>query len=157
MARRGEPLLGDHPTSLLQDVGNFSTMDLTAREFHNTIGIVTIALEASVKVEPKPWEERVSTGEVVGRDPRKMSPDELRAMGHEPMPPLAALRLRCIDCCGGSVAEVRYCTARKCPSWPFRMGTSPWREKIVLSDEERERRSNLLKNARANRRLPMPE
>ncbi len=50
---------------------------------------------------------------------------------------LRALRLRCIDCCAGSAIEVRRCTAVECPAWPFRMGTSPWREKRVLTDEER--------------------
>jgi DNA-binding transcriptional regulator YiaG len=33
-------------------------------------------------------------GYMTGRDPRRMSPDELRAMGHEAMCPLQALRLR---------------------------------------------------------------
>jgi hypothetical protein len=39
-----------------------------------------------------------------GRDPRTMKPDELRAVGHVPMTPMAALRLRGLDCCGGSAA-----------------------------------------------------
>jgi hypothetical protein len=78
----------------------------------------------------------------IARDPRKMKPDELRAFGHMPMTPLAALRLRCIDCCGGSVDEVRRCTACACPSWPFRIGIIPWR--APLSDAERDRRRNIL-------------
>jgi hypothetical protein len=78
----------------------------------------------------------------VARDPRKMKPDELRALGHEPMTPLAALRLRCLDCCGGSVDEVRKCIALTCPAWPFRMGANPWR--APLSDAEKARRRNLL-------------
>ena len=63
----------------------------------------------------------------IGRDPRRMTPDELRDMKHEPMSVIAALRARCLDCMGGSADEVRKCVAMTCPSWPFRMGKNPWR------------------------------
>ena len=66
-------------------------------------------------------------GHDVGRDPRQMTQPELLALGHEPMSPLKALRLRCIDCCAGSAQEVRLCTAVECPAWPFRMDKNPWR------------------------------
>jgi hypothetical protein len=62
--------------------------------------------------------------------------------GHMPMTPLAALRLRCIDCCGDSVDEVRRCAACACPAWLFRIGINPWR--APLSDAEKVRRRNLL-------------
>jgi hypothetical protein len=68
-------------------------------------------------------------GSLVGRDPRTMSSDELRAMGCEPMSALSALRAKCLDCCAGSPHEVRKCVVMTCPSWPFRMGSSPWRAK----------------------------
>lgn len=63
----------------------------------------------------------------IGRDPREMTKHELAALGHNPMSPLKALRLLCIDCSGGSTAEVRGCEFTQCPSWPFRMGKNPWR------------------------------
>ena len=66
-------------------------------------------------------------GHDVGRDPCRMTADELAALGHTRMSPLRALRLRCIDCSGDSAAEVRLCTAVTCPAWPFRMGANPWR------------------------------
>ena len=66
-------------------------------------------------------------GHEIGRDPRKMTHDELNALGHKPMNALKALRLLCVDCSGGSTAEVRGCEFKQCPSWPFRMGTNPWR------------------------------
>jgi hypothetical protein len=78
----------------------------------------------------------------VGHDPRKMEPNELRALGHMQMTPLAALRLRCLDCCGGSADEVRKCMALTCPAWPFRTGVNPWR--VPLSEIEKARRRNLL-------------
>ena len=33
-----------------------------------------------------------------------------------------AIRLKCIDCCGGNMAEVRKCDLTKCPLWRYRMG-----------------------------------
>jgi hypothetical protein len=83
-----------------------------------------------------------SGSQSVGRDPRTMKPGELRMLGHVPMMPLAALRSRCIDCCGGSADEVRKCMALACPAWPFRMGANPWR--APFSDAEKDRRRNLL-------------
>jgi len=66
-------------------------------------------------------------GYKVGRDPREMSHDELRQMGHKPMSALKAMRLKCLDCCNFSPNEVRLCVAVDCPNWPFRLGKSPWR------------------------------
>jgi hypothetical protein len=51
----------------------------------------------------------------VGHDPRKMEPNELRALGHMQMTPLAALRLRCLDCCG-EVRPPRSESARRSPA-----------------------------------------
>jgi hypothetical protein len=75
-------------------------------------------------------------GYLVGRDPRQMSQDELRAMDDEPMSPMQAIRAKCLDCCAGSSDEVRKCVAMTCPSWPFRTGKNPWRSPI--SEERRE-------------------
>lgn len=69
----------------------------------------------------------VSKVSLARASPREMTADELTALGHNPMSPLRALRLRCIDCSGGSAAEVRGCEIEKCPAWPFRMGKNPWR------------------------------
>lgn len=105
--------------------------------------------------ELKLWEEIVSTGEVVGKDPRKMTQAEFREIGHRAMSPIEVIRARCLDCCAGSVAEVRYCTVRKCPSWPFRMGTSPWRAKRQVTEEDRQRLAQQLAVARENKRVPV--
>ena len=100
--------------------------------------------------------ETGSDGRLIGRDPRKLGPDELRALGHAPMAPAAAIRAHCLDCCGGSSDEVRKCAAVRCPSWPFRIGTNPWR--APLSEAERARRRDRI--ARVGRRAgnsPQPE
>lgn len=65
-------------------------------------------------------------GAVIGRDPRRLSTDELRALGHRGKPLLQAIRRRCVDCCSGKKDEVRRCTATACPLWPYRMATDPW-------------------------------
>jgi hypothetical protein len=75
-------------------------------------------------------------GYLTGRDPRQMRQDELLAMGHAAMSPMAAIRARCLDCCAGSSDEARKCVAMACPSWPFRTGKNPWR--APLSEEQRD-------------------
>lgn len=65
-----------------------------------------------------------------------MTRDELQALGHQPMSAQKALRLHCLDCCAGSTMEVKLCAAVKCPSWPFRLGKSPWKNKRAMSDEQ---------------------
>ena len=79
-----------------------------------------------------------SDGLTHGRDPRSMTQDDFRRLGHEPMSPLQAIRAHCLDCCAGSDVEVRKCMALRCPSWPFRMGISPWKAQRVLSEKQRE-------------------
>ena len=77
---------------------------------------------------------------LIGRDPRQMSPDELRAMGHKTMSPVAAIRLKCLDCAGSS-DEVRRCIAVACPSWPFRTGRNPGRAPASEAQREASRRN----------------
>jgi len=88
----------------------------------------------------------------VGRDPRGMTRDELRAAGHEPRSPLQALRTRCLDCCGHQEKEVALCPAVDCPSWPFRMGTDPWRKPASAARREAARRTMTDLNARRRER-----
>jgi len=66
-----------------------------------------------------------SRGYLVGRLPRKIETDDLRALGH-PERSIKAIRAKCIDCCGDSLAEARRCIATGCPLWPMRMGTNPF-------------------------------
>ncbi len=69
----------------------------------------------------------LQNGHDVGRDPRRMTGDELAALGHQRMGPLKALRLRCIDCSGGIGRRGAAAALVSCPAWPFRMGENPWR------------------------------
>jgi hypothetical protein len=95
-------------------------------------------------------EENSDGGELVGRDPREVPPAILLRY-HKAKSPLRAIRERCLDCCCDQPSEVRKCTAVHCPSWPFRMGTNPFREKRVLSGEQKEAIASRLAKARGHR------
>ncbi len=86
---------------------------------------------------------------IVGRDPREMTRDELSKSGHEARPILSAIREKCLDCSGGSVAETRRCSVIKCALWPFRMGTNPFRAERAMSDDQRAAAAYRLAKARA--------
>ena len=77
-----------------------------------------------------------------------MTQDELKEMGHEPMSPLQAIRAHCLDCCVYQENEVALCPAVDCPSWPFRMGTDPWRKPASEPRREAARRTMTSLNAR---------
>jgi hypothetical protein len=91
---------------------------------------------ATLKQAPRLGTVYDDRGHLEGRDPRTMSRDELAEMGHKPMSPLRAIRAHCLDCCGSSAQEVAKCIALRCPSWPFRVGSNPYRDSP--SDEQRE-------------------
>ena len=39
--------------------------------------------------------------------------------------PLRSIRAHCVECCGGSFAEVRACASQGCPLWTYRAGHRP--------------------------------
>jgi hypothetical protein len=89
-------------------------------------------------------------GELIGRIPSEV-PSEILSRYHRGQNPLKALRARCLDCCCGNASEVRKCTAVGCPSWAFRMGINPFRQKRLISDEQRRVMAERLIQARAGR------
>ena len=46
-----------------------------------------------------------------------------------------AIRLKCLDCCGGNHAEVRRCTAISCPLWRYRMGNEKKAQEAAKAEE----------------------
>ena len=50
--------------------------------------------------------------------------------------PMKAIRKKCIDCCGGSMQEVRFCTCEDCPLFGFRMGKRPVGDKVITEAEK---------------------
>lgn len=63
--------------------------------------------------------------------------------------PAKAIRAKCIDCCGGSLAEVKTCEICSCALHPFRMGKNPYRKKREMSDEQKQHHAEILAKARS--------
>ena len=66
--------------------------------------------------------------------------------------PVKAIREFCMECCGGSSADVRDCTSVVCPLKPFRFGKNPYRSKREMTVEQKEAACERLRNARAAKR-----
>lgn len=94
----------------------------------------------------KPHQEPHPDGTTQGRDPRRMSPDDLAACGIERQSRGEAIRAKCLDCCCGNQAEVRRCGCVDCALWPFRMGSDPWR--APMSEEQRQAAAERLRRVR---------
>lgn len=62
--------------------------------------------------------------------------------------PLKAIRLFCLDCCGGSSNEVKFCTAPNCALYPFRFVKNPFRAKREMTEEQRAAAAERLKKTR---------
>ena len=54
-----------------------------------------------------------------------------RAMEERRTTPLKAIRAKCLDCCGGSVAEVKRCPCADCSLYPYRFGKNPRRSGVI--------------------------
>jgi hypothetical protein len=95
----------------------------------------------AILLEPSPYE--ADGGELIGRDPRKVTVEEFTSAGIAGTmiggEGLDVLRAKCLDCCCEQEAEVRKCVAIVCPNWPYRMNANPFRKQNV-SDADREAR-----------------
>jgi hypothetical protein len=96
-----------------------------------------MADEARVPQRFQEWD--VGERCLIGRDPRKMTLDELTACGIIPQPLLAAIRAKCLDCVYYQPSEIRRCGDIKCTNWPYRMGTNPFRRSSLTEDQRAER------------------
>jgi hypothetical protein len=90
----------------------------------------------AILLEPSPYES--DGGELIGRDPRKLSPEDWESAGIEGLPILRVIRAKCLDCVGGEQeSEIRKCIAVACPNWPYRMGENPFRAAREMTEEQR--------------------
>jgi hypothetical protein len=55
----------------------------------------------------------------------------LAARAYKGNSPMAAVRLFCLACMGGSASEVAKCTDKVCSLWRFRYGKRPTPRKVV--------------------------
>jgi len=89
----------------------------------------------------------IENGHAVGKDPRKLSVEELNESGHFDAPLTQVIRRKCLDCCGGVQDEVKKCTAVSCNLWAYRMNKNPFRKR-VLTDEQKQAMADRLQKAR---------
>ena len=64
---------------------------------------------------------------------------------------LRAIKLKCLDCSTYNINEIKECPVNKCPLYPFRLGKNPFRKKKELSEEERNKLSERMKNLKRNK------
>ncbi len=50
--------------------------------------------------------------------------------------PLKAIRYQCLECVCWSPYEVKNCTGKLCPLYPYRLGSNPERKGIGRTDQE---------------------
>lgn len=62
--------------------------------------------------------------------------------------PLKTIKEYCINCCGGSIYEVKNCPATQCELYPFRLGKNPYSTPRVMTEEQRKEASERLRKAR---------
>jgi hypothetical protein len=84
-------------------------------------------------------------GDPCGVDPRRIDAATFAEIGHVPMSLSRVIRAKCLECCCGSVAEVRDCIIQSCPLWPYRMGSNPFR-KVSEAQREQGRRLAALRH-----------
>lgn len=72
-------------------------------------------------LEVSPYE--VDQGNLIGRDPRKLTGQDFVEAEIELRVPMKAIRQACLACVGHQEAEVRKCISISCPLWPCRMGS----------------------------------
>jgi hypothetical protein len=78
--------------------------------------------------------------------------EKITAARIEAAPVLKIVRAKCVDCCGGSEREVRFCVAVTCPLWALRMGSNPFR--ALASAERKAQLAERLAKARTKRSDP---
>jgi hypothetical protein len=107
--------------------------------------------------KPNPGLEPGPDGNLVGRDPRKMSREELEQVGPRPRSLLSAKRAKCLDCCGDQPGEVRKCVATSCANWFYRMGKDPFRASPTDVQRAASRRNASRLNAKPKKHVKSTE
>lgn len=62
-----------------------------------------------------------------------------------PKSALNAIRLKCLDCSNGGIAEIRECIITDCPLYEYRFGKNPPHRKKKLSAETRKKLSERMR------------
>lgn len=70
-----------------------------------------------------------------------------------PQTAIKAIRAKCLDCSGGSSAEVKACELSHCPLYKFRLGKNPNIGKREMTEEQRQAAADRLARAREFREV----
>ena len=62
---------------------------------------------------------------------RKTKAQRIKQYGF--LPPLKAIRAKCLDCQGEGESWVRNCDLHDCPLWPYRMGRKPTEKDLLVA------------------------
>lgn len=71
-------------------------------------------------------------------------------MEEKHIPPLKAIRLKCLDCMCGNDAEVRRCDLTACSLHPYRFGSNPYHKK-TFTEEQRQALSKRIQKMNSER------
>ena len=63
---------------------------------------------------------------------------------------LRAIKLKCLDCSTYNINEIKECSVKNCPLYPFRLGKNPFRKREI-SEEERTKLSERMKSINRNK------
>lgn len=66
----------------------------------------------------------------------------------EKLTPLAAIKLKCLDCANYEKSEVKNCTIEDCPLYDFRLGKNPNRKR-TMTEEQKKEAADRMNKARA--------
>lgn len=72
-------------------------------------------------------------------------------MDKEIKSPAKAIRIFCLECCGGSPGEVKQCVSKTCALHAFRFGKNPYTKRI-MGQEEKNAAAERLKKAREEKK-----
>lgn len=75
--------------------------------------------------------------------------DADRLQGHTKKPLLKIIREKCLDCCVHKPSEVRLCSIKTCPLWPYRMGKNPFHLR-KMTDKQKHAAAQRLKRETKN-------
>ncbi len=65
--------------------------------------------------------------------------------------PIKAIKIFCIECCGGNKSYVKECTSTKCSLYDYRLGKNPNRKMREYTEEEKEQLKERVRKAREAR------
>ena len=85
-------------------------------------------------------------------NPKKITPEQLEALGFRKQSLAKVIRAKCLQCAGHSMVDVRKCSQTVCANWPYRMGSDPFSCRRGSSDNEALFRARAARAARREAR-----